>query len=71
MLSVNRCIHCCVTLIPFRQNEVSNTAYYEYKTNECLNNRYFIQSSIGKVFFVVFIDYRVPLEKLYLHGIKN
>lgn len=32
-----------------RQSEVANSAYYEYHTDECLNNRYYIKSSIGKV----------------------
>ena len=34
-----------------RQSEVAHSAYYEYHTDECLNNRYYIKSSIGKVCF--------------------
>ena len=30
------------------QSEVAHSAYYEYHTDECLNNRYYIKSSIGK-----------------------
>ncbi len=32
-----------------RENQKSNTAYYNYHMNECLNGRYSIKSSIGKV----------------------
>lgn len=32
-----------------RQNQNSNTAYYNYHMNECLNGKYYIKSSIGKV----------------------
>lgn len=40
------------SLMIHRQTQVSNVQYYNYHLDECLNDRYTIKSSIGKVVIV-------------------
>ena len=44
----NRRTFSVLYVIP-RQTQVSNVQYYSYHLDECLNDRYTIKSSIGKV----------------------
>ena len=38
-----------IPTVILRQTQVSNVQYYNYHLDECLNDRYVIKSSIGKV----------------------
>jgi len=51
MRSENKRTSSHTPVIP-RQTQVSNVQYYNYHLGECLNDRYTIKSSIGKVAIV-------------------